>query len=273
MKGTDLTEKEFPNWLICRLTDILSNDVHDCFRDFMPWKWLPSSCLRLLFLWQVWFRIMFKIQSTLHNGISLNRILHLMEYHCKVPIFCPEDALYKTLHKRIKLFLIVNVFLIFSSLLRNKWLIFPTVHPWKIPTSPLPSPTLSLCGNWGVNIGCRCGDEACPFQVEVEASSPGAVNWGCNQQICSLPELTIAVLSAHQEEKKMQTELARQFGISQPQVSTIIKDKEALEVEYKKNGNQSRKRKRESKAGDVDWALWLWFEQMQLKGQLINGEN
>ncbi|CAG0896950.1 unnamed protein product [Darwinula stevensoni] len=79
----------------------------------------------------------------------------------------------------------------------------------------------------------------------------------------------IAVLSAHQDEKKTQTELARQFGISRPQVSKIIKDKEALEVEYK-NGNQNRKCKRGSKAGDVDQTLWLWFQQMQLKGLPIN---
>jgi len=56
----------------------------------------------------------------------------------------------------------------------------------------------------------------------------------------------IAVLSAHQEEKKMQTELAWQFGISQPQVSKIIKDKEAL----KDGVQEERKPEQEEETGE-----------------------
>uniref|UniRef100_A0A8V1AFM2 HTH CENPB-type domain-containing protein n=1 Tax=Gallus gallus TaxID=9031 RepID=A0A8V1AFM2_CHICK len=60
--------------------------------------------------------------------------------------------------------------------------------------------------------------------------------------------------------KVSQSELAKRFGVSQPQICRIIKNKERILSEWRRNGNPERKRKREGKEGAVEAALLRWVE-------------
>ena len=71
--------------------------------------------------------------------------------------------------------------------------------------------------------------------------------------------------------RKTQTEIAKQFEISQTQVSNIKKNADKIEEEWRKNGSLDRKRKRKSNFDDVDQAVLEWFHAKRSKGALING--
>ena len=72
-------------------------------------------------------------------------------------------------------------------------------------------------------------------------------------------------------QKKTQAEVAKEFGISQSQVSRILKNKEDIQEKFMKNGSVSRKRQRVGKSADVEAALLQWFQQMRAKGAPVNG--
>ncbi|NXT48493.1 TIGD3 protein, partial [Pluvianellus socialis] len=60
--------------------------------------------------------------------------------------------------------------------------------------------------------------------------------------------------------KVSQSELAKRFGVSQPQICRIIKNKERILSEWHRNGDPERKRKREGKDTALEAALLRWVE-------------
>ncbi|NXF85716.1 TIGD3 protein, partial [Eubucco bourcierii] len=60
--------------------------------------------------------------------------------------------------------------------------------------------------------------------------------------------------------KVSQSELAKRFGVSQPQICRIIKNKERILSEWHRNGDPERKRKREGKDAALEAALLHWVE-------------
>ncbi|NXX10881.1 TIGD3 protein, partial [Podargus strigoides] len=60
--------------------------------------------------------------------------------------------------------------------------------------------------------------------------------------------------------KVSQSELAKRFGVSQPQICRIIKNKERILSEWHRNGHPERKRKREGKEAALEAALLRWVE-------------
>ncbi|XP_072918194.1 uncharacterized protein [Hemitrygon akajei] len=70
----------------------------------------------------------------------------------------------------------------------------------------------------------------------------------------------IQVLELLQRQKISQMEVARRFGVTQPVISRLIKNKEKVMMEWHSNSNPDRKRKREGRESDVDTALFQWFQ-------------
>ncbi|XP_034985898.1 tigger transposable element-derived protein 3-like [Zootoca vivipara] len=70
----------------------------------------------------------------------------------------------------------------------------------------------------------------------------------------------VRVLEMLEGPKVSQSELAKRFGVSQPQICRIIKNKERILAEWCKNGNPGRKRKLEEKTVAGEVALLQWFE-------------
>lgn len=70
----------------------------------------------------------------------------------------------------------------------------------------------------------------------------------------------VRVLEMLEGPKVSQSELAKRFGVSQPQICRIIKNKERILSEWQRNGNPERKRKREGKEGAVEAALLRWVQ-------------
>ncbi|NXG55960.1 TIGD3 protein, partial [Hemiprocne comata] len=71
-----------------------------------------------------------------------------------------------------------------------------------------------------------------------------------------------------------QSELAKRFGVSQPQICRIIKNKERILSEWHRNGDPERKRKREGKDTALEAALLRWVEgaraaHLPLSGPLL----
>ena len=73
------------------------------------------------------------------------------------------------------------------------------------------------------------------------------------------------------DEKKTQNEIAKEFGISQTQVSRIKKNKDRIQSEWQSGTHNDRKRKRSGKNKDVEEGLFLWFEQARSKNVPISG--
>uniref|UniRef100_H3A2M1 HTH CENPB-type domain-containing protein n=1 Tax=Latimeria chalumnae TaxID=7897 RepID=H3A2M1_LATCH len=71
--------------------------------------------------------------------------------------------------------------------------------------------------------------------------------------------------------KVSQREIAKQFGVSQPQICRIIKNKDEIMDEWHQNANPERKRKREGKDTLVETALLRWFENARAADIPING--
>ncbi|XP_026540791.1 tigger transposable element-derived protein 3-like [Notechis scutatus] len=72
----------------------------------------------------------------------------------------------------------------------------------------------------------------------------------------------VRVLEMLEGPKVSQSELAKRFGVSQPQICRIIKNKERILTEWGKNANPGRKRKLEDKGpAGGDRAFLQWFER------------
>ncbi|KAM6087825.1 tigger transposable element-derived protein 3-like [Chlamydotis macqueenii] len=70
----------------------------------------------------------------------------------------------------------------------------------------------------------------------------------------------VRVLEMLEGPKVSQSELAKRFGVSQPQICRIIKNKERILSEWHRNGDPERKRKREGKDAALEAALLRWVE-------------
>ncbi|XP_069500863.1 tigger transposable element-derived protein 3 [Ambystoma mexicanum] len=69
-----------------------------------------------------------------------------------------------------------------------------------------------------------------------------------------------------------QSEVARRFQVSQPQISRICKNKEKLLADWcSGSANRERKRKRESKYSSIDEALLCWFHIARAKMWDVTG--
>lgn len=70
----------------------------------------------------------------------------------------------------------------------------------------------------------------------------------------------VRVLEMLEGPKVSQSELAKRFGVSQPQICRIIKNKERILSEWHRNGDPERKRKRDAKDAALEAALLRWVE-------------
>ncbi|XP_066169349.1 tigger transposable element-derived protein 3-like isoform X1 [Sylvia atricapilla] len=70
----------------------------------------------------------------------------------------------------------------------------------------------------------------------------------------------VRVLEMLEGPKVSQSELAKRFGVSQPQICRIIKNKERILSEWHRNGDPERKRKRDGKDAALEAALLRWVE-------------
>ncbi|XP_032875993.1 uncharacterized protein LOC116972426 [Amblyraja radiata] len=82
----------------------------------------------------------------------------------------------------------------------------------------------------------------------------------------------IQVLELLQRQKISQMELAKRFGVTQPVISRLIKNKEKVMMEWHTNSNPDRKRKREGRDNDVDSALFQWFQIAKAQHVVISDE-
>ncbi|NXW24782.1 TIGD3 protein, partial [Circaetus pectoralis] len=71
--------------------------------------------------------------------------------------------------------------------------------------------------------------------------------------------------------KVSQSELAKRFGVSQPQICRIIKNKERILSEWHRNGDPERKRKREGKDVALEAALLRWVEGARATDLPVSG--
>ena len=71
--------------------------------------------------------------------------------------------------------------------------------------------------------------------------------------------------------KTSQSTVAKKIGISQSQVSRILKSKKKLFSAHRSNKNSTRKRARKSTQEDVEDALLQWFKQAKSRGLIITG--
>lgn len=82
----------------------------------------------------------------------------------------------------------------------------------------------------------------------------------------------IQVLELLDESKMSQSEVARRFQVSQPQISRICKNKEKLLADWcSGTANRERKRKRESKYSGIDEALLCWYHVARARAWDVTG--
>ncbi|XP_036272445.1 tigger transposable element-derived protein 3 [Pipistrellus kuhlii] len=82
----------------------------------------------------------------------------------------------------------------------------------------------------------------------------------------------IQVLELLDESKMSQSEVARRFQVSQPQISRICKNKEKLLADWcSGTANRERKRKRESKYSSIDEALLCWYHIARAEAWDVTG--
>ncbi|XP_064911075.1 tigger transposable element-derived protein 3-like [Columba livia] len=70
----------------------------------------------------------------------------------------------------------------------------------------------------------------------------------------------VRVLEMLEGPKVSQNELAKRFGVSQPQICRIIKNRERILSEWHRHGDPERKRRREGKDAALEAALLRWVE-------------
>ena len=74
------------------------------------------------------------------------------------------------------------------------------------------------------------------------------------------------------EQKRTQLQIAKDFDISQTQVSRIKANKDAIRLEWENSTLPSdRRRKRKGKSSEVEEGLYVWFEQARAKNVPISG--
>ncbi|XP_004683409.1 PREDICTED: tigger transposable element-derived protein 3 [Condylura cristata] len=82
----------------------------------------------------------------------------------------------------------------------------------------------------------------------------------------------IQVLELLDESKMSQSEVARRFQVSQPQISRICKNKEKLLADWcSGTAHRERKRRRESKYSGIDEALLCWYRAARARAWDVTG--
>lgn len=82
----------------------------------------------------------------------------------------------------------------------------------------------------------------------------------------------VQVLALLAESKLSQSEVARRFRVSQPQISRICKNRDKLLADWRSGtANRQRKRKRESKYSGLDEALLGWFRLARARAGDVTG--
>lgn len=110
----------------------------------------------------------------------------------------------------------------------------------------------------GVVAGSPCRPAACAGRCPGMAEGGPAAPRKERKEL-SLTE-KVRVLEMLEGPKVSQSELAKRFGVSQPQICRIIKNKERILSEWHRNGDPERKRKREGKDAALEAALLRWVE-------------
>ncbi|KAM6142210.1 LOW QUALITY PROTEIN: tigger transposable element-derived protein 3-like [Phoenicopterus ruber ruber] len=107
------------------------------------------------------------------------------------------------------------------------------------------------------------------------AASPGTAEGGTAAPRKERKELSLTekvrVLEMLEGPKVSQSELAKRFGVSQPQICRIIKNKERILSEWHRNGDPERKRKREGKDAALEAALLRWVEGARAADLPVSG--
>ncbi|XP_027308718.3 tigger transposable element-derived protein 3 [Anas platyrhynchos] len=119
-----------------------------------------------------------------------------------------------------------------------------------------------VCGACGRGFGQRGGPAARLAGAPPGASGCAGTEVGAPRKERKELSLTekVRVLEMLDGPKVSQSELAKRFGVSQPQICRIIKNKERILSEWHHNSNPERKRKREGKDVAVEAALLRWVE-------------
>ncbi|NXW25561.1 TIGD3 protein, partial [Circaetus pectoralis] len=92
---------------------------------------------------------------------------------------------------------------------------------------------------------------------------------------CKRKELSLAdrvkLLQALESPSASLSSVAKLFGISKSQAGRIGRRREQILADWHTNANPLRKRKREGKGGEVEDALFTWFQQALARGERLSG--
>ncbi|NXF68266.1 TIGD3 protein, partial [Ciccaba nigrolineata] len=81
----------------------------------------------------------------------------------------------------------------------------------------------------------------------------------------------VKLLQALESPSASVASVAKLFGISKSQASRIGRRREQILADWHTNANPLRKRKREGKGGQVEDALFTWFQQALARGERLSG--
>ncbi|GAB0185126.1 tigger transposable element-derived protein 3-like [Grus japonensis] len=134
------------------------------------------------------------------------------------------------------------------------------------------------CGRCGRGFAepARLGAAVSPCRpAHCAGRSPGMGEGGTAAPRKERKELSLTekvrVLEMLEGPKVSQSELAKRFGVSQPQICRIIKNKERILSEWHRNGDPERKRKREGKDAALEAALLRWVEGARATDLPVSG--
>lgn len=116
--------------------------------------------------------------------------------------------------------------------------------------------------------GCLCRPAPCAGRSPGTAEGTAAPRK--ERKELSLTE-KVRVLEMLEGPKVSQSELAKRFGVSQPQICRIIKNKERILSEWHRNGDPERKRKREGKDAALEATLLRWVEGARAADLPVSG--
>ncbi|XP_059585398.1 tigger transposable element-derived protein 3 isoform X2 [Alligator mississippiensis] len=81
----------------------------------------------------------------------------------------------------------------------------------------------------------------------------------------------VKLLQALESPSASLSSVAKLFGISKSQAGRIGRSREQILADWRTNANPLRKRKREGKGGQVEDALFTWFQQALARGERLSG--
>ncbi|XP_059674717.1 tigger transposable element-derived protein 3-like [Gavia stellata] len=81
----------------------------------------------------------------------------------------------------------------------------------------------------------------------------------------------VRLLQALESPSASLSSVAKLFGISKSQAGRIGRRREQILADWRTNANPLRKRKREGKGGEVEDALFAWFQQALARGERLSG--